>query len=220
MKHWHILSFLFFTPCFLLISIALTVTNSFSAFLFDFQVGRINPWTFGAVLTSQCNGHSVSSMPLPYSISDSKSALQLSSVSFGLSKSLFLSSQSSVYEMHSSAPSPWLSTGWQLVLRLRLTCNIWVRPPGRSFAHKAGAKGDRSDNLNAAALSCWKSDMGVFMMSSVSEMYPMAVISFLWARDSVWVARRFRLRSNNSKKSLTFPNPCNFLSSTCLFISE
>ena len=47
---------------------------------------------------------------------------------------------------------------------------------GRSFADKAGGKGDLSDSLNAAAPSCWESDQDALMISSVSEMYPTAVI--------------------------------------------
>jgi len=154
-NHWCILSYFFFTPVFLLVSIALTVTNTFSACLFDFRVSRINPGTFGAVLTSRC---SWSSMLLSWSISDSKSATQSSSLSFGLSKSPFQLSQLSVSEMLSGALSLSLSTGWWLILQIRRTFTSWVRPPGRSFADKGGGKGVLSDNLNAAAPSCWKSD--------------------------------------------------------------
>ena len=62
-KLWRILSYFFFTPWFLLFLIPLIFTNTFSAHLFDFCVGRINPGTFGAALTSRSHGHSVSSMP-------------------------------------------------------------------------------------------------------------------------------------------------------------
>ena len=153
MKHWCILSYIFFTPIFLLVSIALTVTNTFSACLIDFRVGRINPETFGAALTSDCSGHSESSMLLSYCTSDSTSATQSSSLSFGLSKSPFQLSQSLVSGMLSGALSSSLLTGWQLILRIRWRFNIWVRSPGRSFADKACGKGDLSVNLNAAAPS-------------------------------------------------------------------
>jgi len=92
-KHWRILSYFFFTPVLLLLSIALTVTNTFSACLFHISVGRVNPVTFVATLTSHNHGYSGSSMPLPCSISASSSAEQLSSLSFGLAKSPFKLSQ-------------------------------------------------------------------------------------------------------------------------------
>jgi len=159
-------------------------------------------------------------MPLLCSISDSSSATQSSSLVSGLSKSPFQLSQSSVSEMLSGAQSSSPSTGWWLILRIRRTFMIWVLPPGRAFADKAGGKGDLSDNLNAAAPSCWKSDQDALTISSVSEIYPMAVICLFWARDSFWVARRFWLPCHISKKSWTLAILCNFLSSASFFISE
>jgi len=69
-NHWGILSYFLFTPLFLLISIALTIINTFSACLFDFREGRIHPGTFGWALTSPCFGHSGSwcSCPTVYLI--------------------------------------------------------------------------------------------------------------------------------------------------------
>jgi len=157
-NHWHILSFFFFPPLFLCVSTALTVTNTFSACLFDFRVGRTNPGTFGAVLTSCCSAHSESSMPLFCFISHSSSSAESSLMPFGLSKLPFQLSQSSVTEMLSGSLSSSLSPGWWLILRIWRTFKIWVLFPGRSFADKAGGKGDLSDNLNAAAPSCWKSN--------------------------------------------------------------
>jgi len=139
-KHWRILSYFFFTPLFLLVSIALTVTNTISACLFVFRVGRINPETFGATLTSRRSGHSGSLMLLSCSISDSMSAAQSSSLSFGLLKSPFQLSQSSVSEMLSGAVSSSLSTGWRLILRIWRTFKIWVCSPGRSLQTKVVAK--------------------------------------------------------------------------------
>jgi len=110
-------------------------------------------------------------------------------LSFGLSNSPFQFSQSSVSEMLSGALSSSLLTGWCLILRTQRTFKIWVCPPGRSFANKAGGKGDLSDNLNAAAPSCCKSDQDALTISSVSEMYPTAVICLFWARNSFCVAR-------------------------------
>jgi len=175
-NHWRILSYFFFPPLFLRVSAAFTVTNNFSACLIDFRVGQTNPGTFGAALTSCCSGHSGCSMPLFCSISDSSSAAQSSSLSIGLSKWPFHCSQSSVSEILSGALSSSLWTGWRLILRIRRTFKIWVRPPGRSFADKGGGKGDLSDTLNAAAPSWWNSDQDALRISSVSEMYPTAVI--------------------------------------------
>jgi hypothetical protein len=87
--------------------------------------------------------------------SDSTCTAQSSSQSFRLSKSPFQFSQASVSEMLSGTLSSSLSTGWQLILWAQQIFNIWVRHPGRSFAEKCGGKGDLSDNLNAAATSCW-----------------------------------------------------------------
>jgi len=175
-KHWCILSYFLFTPLFLLVSIALTVTNIFSACLWNFRVGWINPGKFCATLTSCYTGHCGSSMVLSCSISDSTAAAQSSSLSFGLSKSPFQLSQSSISEMLSDALTSILSTGWRLILRIQQTLNIWVCPPGRSIPDKAGGKGDHSDNLNAAAPSCWKSDQHALTIYSMTEMYPTAVI--------------------------------------------
>jgi len=183
-NHWRILSYFFFPPLFLCVSTALTVTNTFSTCLFDCHVGRTNPGTFGAALTSRSSEHSGSSMPLLCSISDSSSAAQSSSLSFGLSQSSFQFSQSLVSEMLLGVLSSSLSTGWQLILRIQRTFNIWGLPPGKSFADKAGGKGDLSDNVSAAAQSCWKGDQDALTISSVSEMYPTAVTCLVWARDS------------------------------------
>jgi len=203
-NHWRILSYFFFRPLFLRVSTALTTRSIFSGCLFDFRVGRTNPGTYGAALTSCCSGDSGSSMPLLGCISDSSSAAQSSSLSFGLYKSPFQFSQSSVSKMFAGALSWSLSTGWRLILRIRWTFKIWVRPAWRSFADKADGKGDLSDNLNAATPSCWRSDQDAVTISSVSEMYPTAVICLFWTRDSFWVAHRFWLPCHISKKSWTF----------------
>jgi len=122
--------------------------------------------------------------------------------------------------MLSGALSPSLSTGWWLILRIRWTFNIWVRPPGRSFADKGGGKGDLSDNLNAAAPSCWKCDQDALMTSSMSEMYLTAVIFLFRGWDSFWVARRFWLPCHIFKTSWTLAILCNVHSFTSFIISE
>jgi len=214
------LSYFFFPPVFLHVSTALTVTNTISACLFDFCVGQTNQGTVGAALTSCYSGHSRSSMPLLCCISVSSSAAQSSSLSFGLSKSPFQYSQLSVSKMLSGTLTSSLSTGWQLILRFRRTFTIWVLPPGRSFVDNAAGKGDLSDNLNAAAPSCWTSDQDALTISSVTEMYPTAVICLIWARDSFCVAHRFWLPCHISKMSWTLAIQCNFLSSASFIISE
>jgi len=73
-KHRLILAYFVLIPFFLLISIALTFTNTISACLFDFWVGWIYPGTFGAAFTSRCSGHSRSSMPMSCSLLDPTSA--------------------------------------------------------------------------------------------------------------------------------------------------
>jgi len=191
-----------------------------SACLFAFRVGRINPVTFGSALISRCIGHSGSSIGWSCSYQIQRPRVQSSSLSFGLSNSPFQWSQSSASKMLSGALSSSLPTGWQLIVRIRRIFNTWVHPPWRSFADKAGGKGDLSDNLNAAAPSCWKSDHNAFTISSVSEMYPTAVICMFWAWDSIWVARRFWLPCHISKMSWTLASLCNFLYSASFFISK
>jgi len=218
-KHWCILSNFFFTPLFLLVWIALTVINSFSACLFAFHVGWINRGTFGAALTSRCSAHSGSSMLLSCSRSHSMSSAQSSLLSFGLSMSPFQLSQSSVSEMLSVVQCSSHSSGWPLILRIQQTFNIWVHPPGRSLADKSGGKGDLSDNWNTAAPSCWESDHDALTISSMSKMIPMAVICLFWVRDSFWVARSLWLPCHISKKSWTLAILCNFFPSASFFIS-
>jgi hypothetical protein len=144
--HWCILSYIIFAHLYLLVSIALTVTNTLLAYNFLFRVGRINLATFGAALTSPCCGHTGSSMRLSCSISDLMSAAQSCLLSVGLSTSPFQLSQSSESETLSSALSSSHLTDWRLFLQIRQTFNIWVCPPWMFFADKAGGKGDLSNN--------------------------------------------------------------------------
>jgi len=218
-NHWRIPSYFSFPLVFLRVSTPLTVTNTVSACLFDFRVGRTNLSRLGASLPSCCSGHSGSSMPVFGSISDSSSAAQSSSLSFELSKSPFQFGQSLVSEMFSGTLFLSLSNGWRLILRIWQTFKIWVRPAERSFADKAGGKGDLSDNLDAAAPSGWKSDEDALTISSVSEIYPTAVTCLFCARDSFCTARRFWLPCHISKKSWTLAILCNPLSSASFIIS-
>jgi len=216
--YWRILSNLFLIPLFLLISIILTVIHTFSTFCVDHHVGRINQETFGAAHTVWCSGVSESSLLSSGSISDPLSAFPSSSLWFGLSMSPFQLSQFSVSELLSGEVSSSLSAGWQWIHLIRRTFNTWVCPPGRSCIDKYGGIGDFSDNLNAAAPSCWKRDQDALTISSVSEMYPTAVICLFWFRNCFCVARRFWLPCHISKPSWTLAMQRNFFSATSLFI--
>ena len=207
----------FLVPLLLLVSIARTVINPFSAFCIDLHVGQINPGIFGAALTTQCSGLSDASIPWSGAILHSLLALQCSSLSSELSRSPFDRNQFSVSEMLSGALNSSLSTGWLSIRLIQKTFNIWVWPPGRSFADKAGGKGDLSDNVNAAAPSYWKFDQNALMISSASEMYPMAVNCLIWAQNSFCVARRFWQPCHISKRSCTLAILCNFHSSASFF---
>ena len=112
-----------------------------------------------------------------------------------------------------------LSARWRLIGLIRRTFNTRVCPPGSFFEDKAGGTGDFFDNFNAAAPSCWKCDHDALTISSVSEMYPTAVICSFWPWDSFCVAHRFRLPSHISKMLWTLAIWCNFFCSASLFIS-
>jgi len=155
-----------------------------------------------------------------WSISDSTAAAQSSSVSFGFSKSPLQFSKSSVSEMLAGELYSSFSTGSRFRLQIWRTFIIWVLPPGRSFADKAGGNGDLSDSLNAAAPSCWKSDQNALMISSVSKIYPTAVVCVFWARDSFCVTLRFWLPCHISKMSCTLAILGSVHSSTSFFISK
>jgi len=157
-------------------SIILIVNQVISTFFFDYGIGWINSGTFGAAHTFHSNVVSESSLPLSCSVSDSSSRSKSSSLLFGLSTSPFQISQLSVSQMLSGELSSSLSAGWWSIHLIQQTFNTGVRPPGRSFADQAGGTGDFSDNLNAAAQSCRKCDQDALRISSVSEMYPTAVI--------------------------------------------
>jgi len=199
--YWCILSYIVLIPLFLLVSTVLTVTNTFSACLSDCRVGRINLGTLCGALSSHYSGLSGSSMPLSCSISDSTSTTQSSSLLIALSRLAVQFSQFSVSEMLAGEVYSSLPTGWRSILLIWQTFNIWVCPPGRSFADKAGGKGDLSDNVNAAAPSCRRSDHDAWMISSISEIYSTAVIWLFWARDSFCVAHKIWPPCNIYKKS-------------------
>jgi len=120
--------------------------------------------------------------------------------------------------MLSGALSSSFSDGGCSILLIPQTFNTCVRPPGRFFADNGGGgKGDLSDNLNAAAPSCWKFDQDASMISSVSELYLTPIICLFWVWDVFYIACRFWLRCHISKKSWTLAIPCNVLSSASCF---
>jgi len=153
-------------------------------------------------------------------MSDSSSGSQLCSLTFRLSKWPLHCSQCSVSEMLSGAVS-WLGFGgWQSIPCIRQIFNTWHHPPGRLFEDTAGGKGNLSDNVNAATPSCWMINHHTLMISSVCEMYSMAVIWLFWVWQSFCAAHRFWLPCNIFKKSLTLAILCNFVSSTSLLSSK
>ena len=217
---WLILANFFLILIFLLVYIVLTVINTVSALFWDRCVAWINPGTFCEQLSCRCSGVSQSSMLLSSSMSDSLSASQSTLLSFGLSKSSFQSSQFSVSEMLSGAPSSTLYAGWRSICLIGRTFNTWVCPPGRCFADYAGGKGDFSDNLNAAAPSCWKFQQDALTIYPVPEMYPMAVIYLFSVKDSFCVASRFWLPCHISRELWTLAILCIFICSASCFISK
>jgi len=199
--HWLILSYILLIPLLLLVSNVLTVINTFSFVFFDLYVAKINPATFGVVVTVRCSGVSVTSMAFPSYMSDALDASQLSSLSFGLSNSAFQSCESSVTKMLCGELSSSLSAGWRSIHFIRWNFNTWGCPPGRFFADNAGGRGHLSDNLNATAPPCCKFEQDALTTYSVSEMYLTLVTCLFWARDSWCVAHRFHLPCHISKTS-------------------
>jgi len=186
----------------------------------DLRIGWINPGTFAVALTTQYSALFQAMLPLPGSIADSSSATPSSSMSFEWSKSPFLLSQYWVFKMLSGAPASSPSAGPLWIHLIPRMSHTSVRPPRMLFADKDGGKGDLSDNVYAAAPSCWKFDQNALMMSLVSEMYYTAVLFVFGVRHSFSVACRLWLPSHISQKSLTLANLCNVLSSTCFFKSK
>jgi len=182
--HGYILFYFFFIPWFLLMSIILIAINAISNFICDYRIGWMNPGTFSVALPFCHSGVSEYSLVFSTSISDWFSTSQSSSLSFGLSKSPFQLSQFSVSGMVSGNLSTSLWRQWGSIHLIQHTVNIWICPPGRLFAHKAGGTGDFSDNLNAAVTSYCQSDQDALTICSISEMYPMAVICLFWVQDS------------------------------------
>jgi len=132
-KYWCILSYILLTLSFRLVLIALTVTTTFWPCLIDCCVGRTNLGMIGAALTSRYSGHSGTSMQLPCPISDLTSAVQLSSLSVGLSRLPLQLSRFSGFQIFGGALSSSVSTGWLLSLLIWRTFNNSVCPVGRSF---------------------------------------------------------------------------------------
>jgi len=203
--HWPILSSVFLISVFFLVWIIFTVIKTLWAIYYGFCISRINPGTFCEAIIIRCTRDCASSMPLSSNMLDSLFASQLFSLSFGLSKSPLQSSQFSLSEIHSGSLAFSMSAGWWLIRFIRGTFNTWVRHPGRSFADKAVGTGGIFDNLNVAAPSCCKFDQDTLATSSVSEIYPMAVICLFWARYSFCVEYRFWLQWHMSKSCRPWP---------------
>ena len=133
-------------PLFLVVSIALTIINTFSDLCVDFIVRLRTSGTLGVGLISRYSGLFGSSMPLYCSTSDSLFASQSYSLLFGLSKSPFQLSQFLVLEMVSGALSSPLSAGSWSNIFIQWTLNTCVCSPGRFIADQACGKGEISGN--------------------------------------------------------------------------
>jgi len=97
----------------LLISIVLTIINTFTACSFHSLFGCINPVTLGATLVWRCSVVSTFSHPLSSSMLESLSASQSSSLAYGPLKSALQQSQLLVSEMFSVALFLSLLPGWK-----------------------------------------------------------------------------------------------------------
>jgi len=62
--------------------------------------------------------------------------------------------------------------------------------------------------------------MGALTISSVTDMYPTAVIFVIWARDSFCVVHRFQLPCHMSKMLWTLAIVGKFVSSAFIFVAE
>jgi len=144
----------FLCPIILFVSIALTVPNPFSDSFIDFRVGWVNPGTISMELIMRCSGNLEACTALHFSLLDSSSASQLSSLAFGLHKSLFQPSWFMVSEMLPGGLTTSHSDEWHSNLIIRQTYTTSVYPPGKFFADKDAGKFHLSDNLHAAAPSC------------------------------------------------------------------
>jgi len=143
----------FCSPYLFLVFSLLTVIITLQVIFYDLCIGRMNPETFCASLTSCCHGVSGPTMPISSSISEALSASQLSLLSFGLFKSPFQSSQFSVSKMISGTLSSLVSVGWLSILLIQLTFSTSVCSLERTVSQQVGNTGDLSNNLNSATLS-------------------------------------------------------------------
>jgi len=116
--------------------------------------------------------------------------------------------------MHSGALFSSLSVGRWSIHLIRQTFHSLLHPQGRYFAHKTSGTGDLSDTLNAASPSYWKCDQDALKISSVSEIYPTAVIWVFWVQDSFCVAHWLWLPFHISKIWWMVAILCNFLCSS------
>jgi len=189
-----------------------------SAFFFDFRMGQIDLRMIGAALTSRSSVLSYSLMPSANLISDWTFGTQSSALSLGLSLSPLQLYQFAVSEILPGALSSSLSTGWQLILFIWQTSNSWVWPPERLFVGQASVKVVLSDNLNADAPSCWRSDQDAWMISSLSEIYLIPVICLIGVCDSFCIAYWLGCHLSRTSWTLDFcaivspPPPSSFLS--------
>jgi len=154
--HWLILSYSFFIPVVLRISILFTVINIEFTLGIDQHLGQINRVTSGVALTSCFREVSLSWIALLSSMLDPLSPSLVSSISLGKSKFpiQLIPCSVSETESHQLFSSCLVLSQWIVWILLKI--DIRVCAPGRSFAHKAGNKCDVSDNQFSATQSGWK----------------------------------------------------------------
>jgi len=150
----------------------------------------------------------------------SSSASPLSSLWSGFSNSPSQLCQLSMFKVLLGALSSLLSAGWWLIPVIQWTFHCSVCPPGRSFADKAGGKGDNSESLNIPTQQCGIIDQNALMISSVSKMYSMGVSCLIWVGDSFCGPHRFCLACHISKQCWTLAILSRFFSSASLCISN
>jgi hypothetical protein len=189
--HLHIVSHVLVFPIFLLISIVMPVINTCCALFYNHCVGGINLGTFGVAHKSHIFGLSGSSIALSRAMWDSCSASWLLLLSFRLSKLPFHSCQYLVSKKLTGALLLWYFAGSQLSHWIQRTFISSVCPPVTSFRDNADDTGDVSINVNAAALSVWKSEKDALMISSVSKINTKDVICLQSAWDSFRAVYRF-----------------------------
>lgn len=159
-------------------------------------------------------------MALLCSVSNSLCIEQFTARNIGLALSPIPCSQSCVSELISRTVSSSLLISWLLVFRIQQTFNMWIRPPGKVLAGRAGEKWAISSWLDSATPLCWNSYQDELTLSSVSKSYPTAVICMFCAQNLFYLVHRLRFPCHIYKIMWTLANLKIVISATSLFISK